>query len=165
MTRIEEQIILHEGLRTMPYQDTEGYWTVGVGYNLSSRGLEQLSDYIKRTPCLRSPSQTLPFDGLVISEAEAHTILRADLERIEKVVRLALPEYDALGDVRQRVILDMAFNMGRRLLQFRLAISALKRSDWSRCARELHRSRWATQVKGRADRLATMMLTGVDYVV
>lgn len=161
--RLEEQLILHEGLKLRSYVDTEGYWTIGCGYNLSARGKEFLEKTIGRK---------VPGDigELTITKAEALKVLRADIARITDVVRKLLPVFDTLSDVRQRVCVDMSFNMGMKALGFKKAIDAVNRGDWSRAARELYQSKWARQVDdgeggrfGRADRLAQMLLTNVDY--
>ena len=39
MRSIEDQLVLHEGLRLEPYICPAGYWTIGVGRNLESKGL------------------------------------------------------------------------------------------------------------------------------
>lgn len=159
--RLIEQLLLHEGLRLTPYQDTLGNWTVGVGYNITGRGWSFFEQVTGRK---------IGPEGAAITREEALAVLRADVARVEQAVRAYLPDYDALGDVRQRVVLDLAFNMGYNALQFKRAINALKIRDWSGVARELYRSKWAGQVGDgeggrfdRADRLAQMMLTGKDY--
>lgn len=161
LARMEAQLVLHEGLRTEEYLDTEGNRTVGVGYNISGRGLEFLEDVLERK--VSSP--------VTVTAAEALLVLRADIERVQRAVSTYFPEYAALSEVRQRVCVDMAFNMGFSALKFKHAIEAIKARDWSRAARELYRSKWAEQVGDgeggkldRADRLARMLLTGVDYV-
>lgn len=168
LTRTEQQLVLHEGLRTKPYQDTEGFWTIGVGYNVDGRGWKFLEQTIgRKVGHLFDPNN--PTD--LITRDEAILVLRADIARIEKSIRTYLPEYDSLNDVRKRVVIDMAFNMQFKALGFKKAIDALRRKDWSRVARELYNSKWARQVGDgeggrfdRADRLARMMLTGLDYV-
>lgn len=165
LARTEEQLILHEGLELKVYPDTEGYLTVGVGYNVSARGWEFFEKTIGRK------LGHLPVDQIRVTREEALLVLRADIIRIQKVVQKLLPEFDQLEEVRQRVCVDMSFNMGMKALNFKKAIDALRRKDWSRVARELYSSKWARQVDdgeggrfGRADRLAQMMLTGVDYL-
>ena len=37
MKSIEEQLILHEGLRLEVYKCPAGYWTIGVGRNLEGK--------------------------------------------------------------------------------------------------------------------------------
>jgi lysozyme len=161
VNRIEEQLLLHEGFRAEPYLDTEGNWTVGVGYNITGRGLEALESTIKR----RLP-RDLQFS---LTRDEALAMLRVDVNRVERAVRMYFPEYADLNEVRQRVCVDMAFNMGYTALGFKKVIAALKRRDWS--AREMFKSKWAGQVGDgeggrwdRADRLSKMILTGQDYV-
>lgn len=156
--RMRAQLILHEGLRLKVYPDTEGNSTLGVGYNLTGRGpdfFERIVGHKLRNVCTR---------------AEALKVLDADIDRVEQAVRVYFPEYDSLNEVRQRVIIDLTFNMGTQVLTFKKAIAALKARDWSAAARELYRSKWAGQVGDgeggqfdRADRLAKMLLTGQDY--
>lgn len=162
--RMEEQLILHEGLRLRSYLDTEGYWTIGVGYNLSSRGVEDLERVCRR-------KFSGPLEHLTITEAEARKVLRADIERFERAIITHFPFYLELDEVRQRASLDMAFNLGFRALSFKQARAAIERRDWSRTYRELFKSKWCRQVDdgpgghfGRADRLGQMFLTGKDWV-
>ena len=177
--RMEEQLVLHEGVELEPYVDTEGYWTIGVGYNLSSRGLDLLEQTIGRKIKLDRPRIECPFHGLMLTRKEALKMLRIDIVRVEKSINLRLPRYKELGDVRQRVILDMGFNMGRRALNFRMALKHMRhevagrwRPNWSGVGRELYNSKWAYQVgdgpgkrMDRAERLVNMVLTGEDYIV
>lgn len=163
MKRMEEQLVLHEGLRLSAYLDTEDFWTVGVGYNLSARGVRDLETILGRK-----------FNGelsqVTLTRDEALQVLRADIKRVAREVEKALPIFNKLNEVRQRVCVDMAFNMGTRALGFKKAIEAAGKQDWSRVARELYASKWARQVDdgegkrfGRADRLVHMVLTGLDY--
>ena len=39
--KIEDLLILHEGVRRKPYLDTVGELTIGVGRNLDAMGLEE----------------------------------------------------------------------------------------------------------------------------
>jgi lysozyme len=165
-TRLAAQLILHEGLRLTPYVDTEGNWTIGVGYNITGRGWSSMEEALGRA--------VAPKDGMTekarITKAEAMQMLRADITRVEQAVRVHFPTYDQLNEVRQRVVMDMAFNMGFKALGFHQTIEAIKQSDWSRAAREMYKSKWARQVGDgeggrfdRCDRLSKMLLTGVDY--
>lgn len=169
--RMAEQLLLHEGLRLKPYLDTEGYWTVGVGYNLSARGVEDIERVTGKKVKLR-PTAEEPFRGLVLTRDQSLALLKEDIVRYENAVKVHFPEYFNLSEVRQRVILDMAFNMGFRALQFKNTAAAIKAQQWSRAAMHLYRSKWAHQVDdgeggrfGRADRLVQMLLTNQDYTI
>ena len=136
MHSIEDQLILHEGLRLKPYRCTAGKLTIGVGRNLEDKG---------------------------ISHDEAMMLLRNDIAE----VTAQLERFDwfrALGPVRRKVLIDMAFNLGMGgLLGFQKMIEALERGDYERAADEMVNSRWYGQVGERGRRLERMMRTGEDY--
>jgi len=63
--------------------------------------------------------------------------------------------------VRQAVLVDMAFNLGRAgLASFQKMRAALALGDFERAAAEMLDSLWARQVGRRARELAEMMQTG-----
>ena len=138
MHSIEDQLILHEGLRLKPYRCTAGKLTIGVGRNLEDKG---------------------------ITYDEAMFLLRNDIEE----VTAQLERFDwfrALGPVRRKVLVDMAFNLGMSgLLGFQKMIEALKQSDYQAAADEMVSSKWYRQVGERGRRLERMMRTGEDYQV
>jgi lysozyme len=133
---LRAQLIRHEGSRAKPYRDTVGTLTIGVGRNLEDVGL-------------------FPH--------EIETLLETDIARTIDGLMAALPWVADLDDVRQRVLVDMAFNLGvAGLLGFRRTLAAVQAGDYEAAARGMLASLWATQVKGRALTLARMMRTGAD---
>ena len=136
MRSIEDQLILHEGLKLKPYRCTAGKLTIGVGRNLDDKG---------------------------ITCDEAMMLLRNDIEEITGQLERH-SWYVALGPVRRKVLIDMAFNLGMGgLLGFQKMIEALERGDYERAADEMVNSRWYGQVGERGRRLEAMMRTGEDY--
>lgn len=141
MVRVDDkalirQIELHEGIRLKPYRCTAGKLTIGVGRNLEDRG---------------------------ITLAEARMLLANDLTDVRNGLLNALPWVGNLDEVRQRVLIDMAFNLGLQgLLQFERTLGAVKAGEYQRAATMMLQSRWAKQVGQRAERLARMMVTGAD---
>ncbi len=128
------QIRLHEGERLKPYRCTAGKLTIGVGRNLDDRG---------------------------ISREESAMLLDGDIRLLEIELFRALPWASALDDVRQRVLLDMAFNLGLPgLLQFKRTLEAIRTGQYQQAATMMLDSLWARQVGQRAERLARMMATG-----
>lgn len=132
-TRLIKQLRLHEGVEKFPYRDTVGKLTIGVGRNLTDRGL---------------------------SNDEIDYILVNDLHEIVRVADL-YHWYEALTDNRKLVVLDMLFNLGQpRFEKFQRMIAAIEAADWREASEQMLTSRWARQVKGRAVTLGTMMLNG-----
>jgi len=124
-----------EGRRAFAYKDTEGILTIGVGHNLEANGL---------------PDEII--DDLL--EYDIREIAEPALNRL-------YPSWRYLSDKRQRVLLNMAFNLGQdRLMQFRKMWTAIELEDFEDAAREMLDSRWARQVGVRADRLSEMMRVG-----
>lgn len=138
MPDIYEQLILHEGLKLKPYRCTAGKLTIGVGRNLEDKG---------------------------ISRDEALMMLKNDVEEVEKALS-TYTWFKNLDGIRQKVLIDMAFNLGvGGLMQFKKMIAAIEKSNYESAASEMMNSKWAKQVGKRSDRLATMMRTGSDYTV
>lgn len=133
------QLVAEEGLRLMPYVDTVGKTSIGVGRNLTDVG---------------------------ISQAEALMLLDGDIARAEAGLDQAFPWWREMSEVRQRVLCDMAFNMGLGTLRtFERTLSAMRRGDYAAAAVGMLASHWAEQVGRRARRLAQMMQTGADVAL
>lgn len=123
-----------EGVRLKPYTDTVGKLTIGVGRNLSDVG---------------------------ITDAESTVLLQNDIQRTVAALDASLPWWRNLNPVRQRVLINMAFNMGMvGLLTFKNTLAAMQSGSYAAAAAGMLASKWATQVGARADRLAEMMRTG-----
>lgn len=132
-----------EGVRYSPYNDTKGIPTVGVGHNLNAKPLPSGWKY-------------------PLNDTQVNSLLDDDLEDVFHDLDRNLPWWTDLNDVRQRVIANMAFNLGiTKLLGFRNTLVAMRQGKYDAAADGMLASAWAAQVKGRAQRLADMMRKGV----
>lgn len=138
-----------EGVRYSPYNDSRGFLTIGVGHNMQV-----------------SP---LP-DGWVfpLDDSQVDVLLESDLMSVYSDLDNALPWWEDLNDVRQRVLANMTFNLGLpKLLGFKNTLAAMRQGRYADAANGMLNSAWATQVgigtqanPGRALRLANMMRNG-----
>ena len=72
--------------------------------------------------------------------------------------------FDGLDEVRKKVLVDMAFNMGMKTLKtFKNTLKMVANGDYDGASKGMLQSKWAKQVGKRAERLAHMMRTGKDY--
>lgn len=126
-------LIRHEGLKLRPYRDTVGKLTIGVGRNL---------------------------DDVGITEAEALHLLANDIVKVSQQLMAQLPVYNQLDDTRKLALVDMGFMGVHKLLGFKGMIAALEAQDWEAASNHCLASKWATQVHGRANDIATMIRTG-----
>lgn len=130
---LRDHLVVEEGYRKKPYVDTVGKVTIGVGRNLTDKGL---------------------------SGPEVEFLLNNDITETEALLDARLPWWRKLDDARQMVIMDMAFNMGGKLFTFVNTLAAIKRGDWAAAKAGMLAAKWAQQVGDRADRLAQIMETG-----
>ena len=132
--RLSEQLKVHEGLRLKPYKDTVGKWTIGIGRNLEDKG---------------------------ITEQEALFMLNNDVDYFHDKIKKEINWFWALDDVRQNVLVNMAFNLGvSGLLTFKNTLSLISFNRYEEAAEEMLNSKWARQVGYRAEELAEQMRTG-----
>lgn len=177
MKDIKEQLILHEGLSLTPYKCSAGKWTIGVGHNYQDTGIPRdiLKDMLfehyepaKVEVILKKEKITT--DELTkylakgISKELAMRLLYADILKYEAQIRKEISWYDTLDPVRQKVMLDMTFNMGIGWIKkFKNTVELIRQGKFNDAGLALEKSLWAKQVKTRADRLIRMMKTGIDY--
>ena len=140
---IYKQLARHEGRpklngRAYAYQDTEGLWTIGTG-RLIHKGRGGLTD------------------------DECDYLLANDVKEFEAGLDANIPWWRSLDPVRQRVILDMAFNLGvEGLLEFRNTLAYIRSKDYANASKNMLLSKWAKQVGTRSITLSEMMKTGKD---
>lgn len=128
-----KELLRDEGLKLTAYRDTVGKLTIGIGHNLERP----------------------------ISEPAAQRIFEDDVDEHWRELQAALPWVDQLDDVRQRVLLNMAFNLGvPGLLKFTNTLELIRMGRYAKAADAMLHSLWASQVKSRAVRLAAMMREG-----
>src|SRR6267143_368886 len=110
-TQLRALLTKHEGVRLKPYHDMVGKITIGVGRNL---------------------------DDVGISADEAAVLLDNDINRLWHELPSAVACFTALDDVRQNVLIDLAFNIGvAGLLKFKLMLSAVEARDFDKAADEM----------------------------
>ncbi len=134
--KLKRSLVKHEGCKEFPYIDSVGKITIGIGYNLSDRGM--------------------PADWINAQCASDVAYLYDQFIKFEW--------FHFLNSDRQGVLLDMAFMGFKKFLEFTKLISALELKDYDQAAKEMLKSKWATQVKYRAVELAEGMKSGVYHI-
>jgi len=137
MSKIHKLLSLHEGRVPYAYQDSLGYWTIGVGHLID-----------------RAKGGRLPEDIIDL-------LLDHDIEEHSEALYRALPWVRELDEVRRSVLIDMAFNLGvAGLLKFKRTLKAVQDRDYTPASVYMLQSLWARQVGSRSKRLSLMMRTG-----
>lgn len=136
MSKLSDQLRIHEGVRSHAYKCSANMITVGVGRNIDENG------------------------GLGLSDDEIDYLLENDIRRCKQEL-ITLPWFSQIDSVRQDALINMCFNLGMtRLLGFKNALTAMSVGDYDLAADEFMDSRWAKQVGYRAEEVCTMIRTG-----
>ena len=161
---LEDQLILHEGLRLEVYKCPAGFWTIGVGRNLEGKPLrKEEQEYIFKRSGLAPDEVIEVLKERGITKDEALFLLREDIADAEKDLQ-HFDWFPRLDPVRRKVVLDMRYNLGpTRFRGFKKMIAALARGDYKQAAAEMVDSKWYHEVGNRSKRLVKMMATGEDY--
>ncbi|SMG00321.1 glycoside hydrolase family protein [Burkholderia singularis] len=133
VVKLKAELTRDEDRRNRIYVDTVGKVSGGIGRNLSDKGFR---------------------------DNEIDLMYENDRADTEAWLDRNLPWWRLLDPVRQRVLMNMAFNMGGKLLTFVNTLAAVKRGDYGAAADGMLASKWAGQVGARAQRLAAMMRSG-----
>lgn len=118
-------IMVNEGgLKQFPYVDTVNKITIGIGYNLTDRGLP--IDFLSQT-------------------------FNSDVAFFSQKLDSTFTWFAQLDGNRQTALLDMAFNLGwNNFLNFKNMLVALGLGDYDTASHEVLNSTYAKQVPNRA---------------
>lgn len=98
-----------------------------------------------------------------LTEEEALYLLQNDITRCKEDLTRTVPWWTSLSEPRQRVLINMCFNLGiSRLLGFKNFLGALKAGDYEKAAKEATDSAWYRQVGDRAKRLVATIRSNID---
>lgn len=136
MDALKHQLMGHEGFSRFPYRCSSGRLTIGYGRNLEDRG---------------------------ITKHEARVLLKNDIAECYRDCCKIFPNFENLSHLRQRVILDMRFNLGPAgFREFKGFIAAVNSNDIKAAAGEMMDSKWYHQVEQRGRMLVKMWISGKE---
>ncbi len=144
MAALETELRVDEGYRLKLYKDSVGKWTIGIGHNI---------------------------DDLGLSPAIVTAIFAEDVAAVEAMLDKYFAWWRQLDEVRQRVVINLAFNLGPQLgqeethpglLKWTTTMGKIQAHDFAGAADAmLANGRWVSQVGPRAQRLADRMRKGI----
>lgn len=132
MPLLTDELTVDEGCPRYPYTDTRGCLSIGIGRNLTGNGL---------------------------SVAEVNFLFANDVAACCADLDAHAPWWRSLTAIRQRVMINLCFNMGwSRLSLFTHFLAAMQARDWASAAYELRDSKWFEQVGTRGPRVIARLL-------
>ena len=95
------------------------------------------------------------------SQAMADNDLSVRVGKLTTQLQNALPWFHQLDDLRQDVLVNMAYNLGLNgLLAFHQTLNSVANGQYDAAADEMLQSKWAHQLPNRSARLSQQMRTG-----
>lgn len=123
-----------EGCELKMYKCTEGFHTIGWGFNL---------------------------DANPIPQEVADLLLKYSMEQSIKDAKRIFTNFDKLSEVRRSLLVNMSYQLGlNRLYGFKNFIAAVLAENWQLAKKEMLDSKWAKQTPKRANRMASIMQRG-----
>jgi GH24 family phage-related lysozyme (muramidase) len=129
----KKMIIRHEGMKDMPYKDSLGLWTVGVGHLIGN-------------------GKTLPPEyNRKFTQAEIMKMFDEDFDHHAKAAQ-KIPGYSKVNQQGQGALIDLTFNMGNSWYKgFPSFVKKLAAGDFKGAADELMYKNASDKSKGLSD--------------
>lgn len=127
------QILKKLGISIQEAERTGHPWTVGIGFTKGVSVHSQME--------------------LNVAMHKLEDVVLEHLPVLDKV----LPSWQKLPLFAKTVVVNMAFNMGNRLLQFKNSMGLIAQGNYKQAATNLRKSAWAKQTKIRAVELTARL--------
>ena len=136
-----DSIQKHEGVVYAIYKDHLGHRTFGVGHLITEADEEW-----------ELPEET------TVNEDRVIDVYMGDLATAFTTVKRLVPDICSHPEDVQLVLTNMAFNLGQqRLSGFKRMLKAVEERNYKLASVEMLDSRWAKQVRNRANELSLIM--------
>ena len=136
-------LLKHEDMKNVPYKDTEGNWTVGVGHKITDKAtLEKLNK-----------GETINY-----SDEQVMNLFNSDLQTAKSGAQQNFSGFNSYSPDLQDALISMNFQLGtegtRKFKDFR---AALAKGDYETAKAELDDSDWAKQTPTRVEYLKSVI--------
>jgi len=136
-------LLEQEDMKSTPYKDTEGYWTVGVGHRITDE------DTIKR---LNNG------ESITYSDDQLMNWFEKDVNTATEGAKKNFDGFNSYSPKLQDALISMNYQLGtegtRKFTDFR---TALAKGDYETAKAELDNSDWATQTPSRVKYLKSVI--------
>ena len=139
--RLRQEIESDEGNVGEIYLDHLKLPTLGIGH------------LIKKT----DPEYGLPV-GTPVSRKRINTYFNEDIQGTIEDCEKLYKDFYKLPEEAKLILCNMMYNLGyTRLSKFSKLKAAINKGDWEEASKQMHQSKWRTQVPNRAGRLINRM--------
>ena len=141
ISKLKDQLIIDEGVKYETYLDHLSLKTCGIGHLCRED----------------EPEYDLEL-GAEISEDRVTELFEQDIQTVIQDCKKVYDDWDKLPEEVKLILCNMMYNLGyTRLSKFSKLKLAVNKGDWESASKEMHNSKWRTQVPNRAERLISRM--------
>jgi lysozyme len=138
LVALKNEIQRYEGYRNVVYLDTLGNPTVGIGH-------------LDRNLVV----------GSSVTDDQIANFFNQDSANAISICTRIFNTWDSIDEFRQRVLVQLAFNLASKLAEFHNMLACIQTQDWQGAANELQNSLWFTQVGSRGPETCSALINGV----
>lgn len=126
----------HEGVSFVPYKCSQGFWTIGIGFNFSVNPLPQyIKIYLKK-------------NGRITQDMVDVLFTRSLAEAVDGCIR-QYPNFAMFSENRRLALVDFMFNLGpSRVKKFVTTNKAINAGRWADAAEGIRKSLYWKQLGG-----------------
>jgi lysozyme len=139
---LKQELIHFEGYKNTVYKDSVGLLTAGIGHLLPQDGTYTEGQEI----------------GLDKIQAWFCQDIQTATTRLQNIIGQST--MDDIDEFRQRVLVQLTFNLGNRFAGFRNTIKCIHNADWTGAADNLKDSYWYNQVGNRGPETCNALING-----
>ena len=134
--KIRAMLERHEGKRYVPYRCTQGFRTIGIGYNFDVNPLpKDIRDYLSR-------------NGRITDEMVDRLFTKSLSDAVGACI-VQYPGFATFSEARRLALVDFMFNLGPgRVKKFVNTNAAINRGDWAAAAEGIKKSLYWKQLGG-----------------
>jgi len=134
--KVRAMLERHEDKRYVPYKCSQGFWTVGIGYNYQVNPLP---------PDIRA---YLKAHGRITDEMIDRLFTISLSDAVGGCIR-QYPKFNTFSENRRLALVDFMFNLGAgRVKKFVNTNAAINRGDWAAAAEGIRKSLYWKQLGG-----------------
>ena len=163
MNSIRSWLVLDEAEKSLPYQDEDGIWTVGIGHNMEANPIP-LSVLAMIEPAAPESRGIYPSSlDFIRSHGgldgdEIDTLFNHDLNIVNQWL---LPKFPGVTGARLAALQNMGFNLGEtRFADFDTFIPLVQAGRWNDAANDLAHTLVYRELPARYYRICKTLITG-----
>jgi lysozyme len=147
------QIRSDEGVRAKAYEDSLGVLSIGIGFNLEKEGARETLLQAGVSP--NDIDDVMKVGGKSLEKEQIEALFDIEIGQALTKAQGFVSNYRSLPKDIKDTLVNMSYQLGNKINQFKDFRSALEEGDYTRAGKAMLDSVWAKQTPNRAKRLAT----------